>query len=1262
MKRKLFNAALFAAVLVAAPASTFVSCADYDSDIENLQKQNDQLTELVNQKEATIKSQIAALEAMDAQLKAADDALAKKLEECQANCAAKLAECKAQCEAARAQLQAAINDLNTALEAAKTQEANDVKKLMDADAALQAGIDAANGRLTDIEGRLQTVENTLGTKLDIADFNAFKEVVTNYVTAVYTKIDEVKKALEEADAVLQGQIDTLKKQVAENKTAIEGEIKAREKAIDELKTILETKVSKEEFNAAVDELKKKDAELASAIQKVADDLALTNEEVAALKNRVSEVEAQVSTNTKAILDLAARVTDLYQGLDNLEVALNQAVAAQALVDAAQDAAIADAVARIAANETNIASNASAIAQLRTDLTNAIAEYKRLIAENAAKIAQNTADIATNAGNIQQNKEDIAANAAAIAQLQKDLDQAKKDLNKRIDDVITAYKAADVALGQRIDQVIEDYKAADKALDEKLTAYINAECKKLQDQIDALVNRNNHDVSGFVLEPTSYYEGIQAMAGDVYKYTKWNIDANGIASHDGETGMYCPEVVANYHVNPAKAALSSNVADYTFATLNRENRADKAGVQPVIKSVNRGEEDLLVVKFALNAPENNVTPTEHQDPSQVTVAALQYTNPYVDVNDEHAVVTSDYAVIYLNPINEVSLVESADYSIDIPDGLTPGEFAKADEVNYTKTYDIHEHIAAKFGTGTADTTLPEGFTYRYTKLTKGDSQYFKIDENGVVTPVLPVDKQATVSCVGKVGYFRIDIMRGDDVVEVGYYQLTITGEAIISEAETETIDDVLPVVCEPTDLVLNNKSIALDKVWAKVAEVSGLDADAIEENYALTTTPEGVVAQFKKYEGVDGHFNYAQYAGIGEMKVNGAKVAWTITSAQYAAATEKPVLTYIRVRSKNVVSKDTYNEFYLPITWVPASEENWNDHNHVVFDAQRVKNQWQDSENHGEKEIRVYADLTDVENGGSFHYDIANTAFKNFDFTNATTDICEDCATPLKNKADFKLTNGHFAFVDDVEAARTIEGADGTVYTLVVKNEGKNLETTTGAVVARITPSGVVTLEHNAVTENILNNAATENAKAGQWAGLGHANNQTLTARVGFVIETVCSLHKDVVVENGAFDVRFIKPLTLKDTNLTLIDAANGWVYGDLRKNIQIFNGDYYFDLATYEDVFKAKVVRTAEIADWKTDYDCEDGVFENTLGSVNMTGQFSIDPTTSVIGYKNNGAVISTFHVQVPVMISYTWNSNAIAQNYTINLTIQRTQNQSNRK
>ena len=144
MKRKLFNAALFAAVLVAAPVSTFVSCADYDSDIENLQNQNNDLEALVLQKEQVLNDKIAALEAQNKELeaayKAADEALKQALADNKTELLNEIATCKAECKTAIDNLQKQIDELKKTLGELQDKHDKDVKALLDADKELSNAI------------------------------------------------------------------------------------------------------------------------------------------------------------------------------------------------------------------------------------------------------------------------------------------------------------------------------------------------------------------------------------------------------------------------------------------------------------------------------------------------------------------------------------------------------------------------------------------------------------------------------------------------------------------------------------------------------------------------------------------------------------------------------------------------------------------------------------------------------------------------------------------------------------------------------------------------------------------------------------------------------------------------------------------------------------------------------------------------------------------------------------------------------------------
>lgn len=108
MKRKFISALLFGALCLT-PASVFVSCSDYDADIENLQQQitanATSLDELVKEKFSNVELEIESLksakEALEAAYKEADEETKK-----------------ASIAAAQALVEAATADLNAALEAA----------------------------------------------------------------------------------------------------------------------------------------------------------------------------------------------------------------------------------------------------------------------------------------------------------------------------------------------------------------------------------------------------------------------------------------------------------------------------------------------------------------------------------------------------------------------------------------------------------------------------------------------------------------------------------------------------------------------------------------------------------------------------------------------------------------------------------------------------------------------------------------------------------------------------------------------------------------------------------------------------------------------------------------------------------------------------------------------------------------------------------------------------------------------------------------
>lgn len=1237
MKRKLFNAALFAAVLVAAPVSTFVSCADYDSDIENLQNQNNDLEALVLQKEEVLNGKIAALEAQNKELeaayKAADEALKKALADNKTEILGEIATCKAECEAAIKNLQEQIDALKKSLGELQEKHDKDVKTLLEADKVLQQNIDAANNAIKDLESRLTKRIEALETltATHTSEIAALKDALKE----VKEDIEKVRKEFAAADKALekklQGKIDELWTQVNANKTAIENEVTARENAIKELTAVVNA--NKKACDDAVAELQKKDGELAKAIDDLTKDFNtykdLNDKEVQALKDRMAAVEGQVSVNTKAILDLAARVADLYNGLDQLEAALEAAKAAQELVDAAQTARI------------------DTLFKEKADKSALDAAVNTLTAE----IEKVAGDLTKLTVRVKTNEDNITDLTSKLSTLRSDFEKAKENYDKEIQ----ALKLKDITLGNKISEVETAYKAADEKIWEKL-GKLDEAIAGLTTLVEDYAKKLSAEVKGFVLLPDNYYEGIQAIEGDVYAFHEWDV-TNAMQPQQllrNEFTLHCPEVVANYHVNPSTATLSEDTQYYTYTVEDRTNRGNNTALQPVIKKVVQ-DGGLLSVEMSLTDPKANKTPEAHFDyETEVTVMALQYNNPAAALKN-NPVVTSDYAVLYLEKLKEVRLVDRRS-NLDIPDLSThkvqePGipEYKlplagpMKKHVKYEdETFDIEQNIRTQFGNKDASTTLPEGFSYRYT-VVDGDVNYFNAKKaaEGVIVPQMPNDKPATVACIGKNIVVRVDVMLGEKVAEVGYFQFYITGKAVVETANAVTTTADYDISCEETAPALT-ATLSADNVWAKVVDVTGLSEEDAKADYSFVASDvatSGELAQFaQKAE------NEYEAGKLGTVKLNEeGTLTWTILYNELPSPLEFPLTTYVLVRSNTeLYEAGTYNEFYLPLTWNPNDVEVWGGENGVetvTWKYDKYSNQWQNDE------IRLYPDLT-------------STGFTPYIYNLSKAINKESHKLTLKgdytNKESFELVNGHYVFVDNPEvAARTITGVSGKVYTLKVNADGSKLEATeatTGKtdLVATITGEGVITLDRNDFTKDMVNKYERTQLALGE----------TLAAHVSYEVETCAGAVK---VVGDDFDVRFIKPLTVTDKDIIIFDADgnNGEVTIDPGQNLECFNGFNFVQHPEYYSKFG--VTMSTDQAKWTTNYNGNDietellseyDVYHN-FGYTENEGRFTIT-------YKNNTAVVNDYTVRVPFKLQYTWLEE---HEYYVDIVVKHTAgNNSNRK
>lgn len=310
MKRKIFSSLLLVAFLCAS-MSMFVSCKDYEDDI-NANK--DDITALQNQLadlQTTLSNELSSVRS----------------------------EFNTQISDAKAQLQAAIDQKAdqatvTALEARVATLEGD---LAAKEAALNAKIDAVNEAVTGLDGRLESVEEALATITAMTgDFKELQKTVNDLKgrvealesldiatiarEAVAKDLETQQKALEDfkqqiADADYQGQIDKLKDQIEALPTAddlkdladkleaydienIEKRVSAAEEAIAELQNSLSDYATV----TSVDELEK-------ALQKQIDDLNNLISGEGGLNDNINTLTVFV----EKLLNSISLVPDLYVG-------------------------------------------------------------------------------------------------------------------------------------------------------------------------------------------------------------------------------------------------------------------------------------------------------------------------------------------------------------------------------------------------------------------------------------------------------------------------------------------------------------------------------------------------------------------------------------------------------------------------------------------------------------------------------------------------------------------------------------------------------------------------------------------------------------------------------------------------------------------------------------------------------------------------------------------------------------------------------------
>lgn len=383
MKRKFISAMLFGALLVA-PATTFVGCADYDDDIENLQGQitNNATTldQLTKEKIKNVETEIESLKAANKQLQ---EALDKAKSEGSDADAATLAAAQKLVEDAQAQLQAALDAVNGDITGINGKISDLDARLLAQDGRLKSveSLLAADGKLTlainDAQALAEKAYNLAEQTAATADANkqaikdaaenlkSIKESLEGQINTLGEKVNDLSKELAKQNADITAQINSLKSQLDDANKGISAngdKIKENKQKIDEIvnqltdlqKQIAANKLAVEtlesNYLSKVNDIVKEQGGLKTSIE----GLKKANE---AIEGRLNSAESRLDTIDELIKSLASS-SDVTKDIQKLREEIEAKIGK--LNEEGKDDTVASLIAGINGNITTINGNIETI--------------------------------------------------------------------------------------------------------------------------------------------------------------------------------------------------------------------------------------------------------------------------------------------------------------------------------------------------------------------------------------------------------------------------------------------------------------------------------------------------------------------------------------------------------------------------------------------------------------------------------------------------------------------------------------------------------------------------------------------------------------------------------------------------------------------------------------------------------------------------------------------------------------------------------------
>ena len=1097
------------------------------------------------------------------------------------------------------------------------------------DTKLVEQINEEKAKSATLQGELESIKQSLEAELKDARSsyqtqlvearNALESAISqkaeaSVITALSERIVSLEEGLATANATLGNQIATCVSALESLQEAVANNATVAQLNAVQAKAAADLAALSGNVDRFVEQLHELSSKTGESIASILLDVAALQSKDAELAAKDNEILAQVSSNYQTLLTAIANA--------KLEAG-TEASAKISQEEAARIAAVNDLKAQIVTLQTFQASIQSADFQQQiNELNTALSAFKSDVEalDIEGKFSTVTQNIQTLTGDIAKLTDKIAANELSIQNLRTELGT--------VSDGLTALNGQLNTLTVLIDKTLS-------SLVFKPAQYIYG-----------FGTINVQSFSGCMqLKESTVSNATYGISGKIKEYT-----VSTIAS------TWAPSAHAKYHMNPSTA--DKDKYDFSFVDVETQNTLTRANdtksIGATVGQVS-AENGILDVELKIAYPENlNDAVTQTDGTSSyawVSTLALQA----MEKNTEKSV-TSDYALVVPSYYGNLCLANNQANPADHLSGDNRSNHVRTSalatimdgthtfEVPYNGELDLSQYIETHYGvsstaTGTkvGDKAFTEaefassGLKYIYslvsykTATRENQASIAEIDEAGV-TKVEAQDAKY----IGETYVVCVLLQDGNNKnLAVGYVKVLVVDQG----AEAAKVTTGIALNCDdPTQ-----SSVVMSEF-----------VDQFKESYSSSLT----INDFKGSKYVLDPVVYADKGtnptpyGKGQFLLSGDNLVLSLTSAEAKElyyVNDVVVPQTIKVYAKFIHQADGYSDLWVEYTI---------DKDKIIYargtftDADKIVAYWyeKDSRNGASAgkygEIHANVSVPESSSTPAFNFNILNT------FINYTADPYADLAVA---NSDFNK--------------RIVNGTSGNKYQLVVTDAktlsaflvGDDTETIQDIVVLSGNYFGLASFQTTPYAKDILN----------------YASHKDLAADQTFAVEIQLDQNRNcykVELTNNVFQVKFLRPINVKDMEApATTDAEHGGGYWYVQSLVEFsdwrdykFNdhtGFYSFYGVGNNAIVPAQLNATDPtlIDNATTDINGDYEPLSEVAPGIELT--WDADATNSRIngriGYVNNGANVNrTFHIRVPMKITYAWGDIFTEVTLTITPTI----------